>query len=128
MADNNIFEVATRGKMRFQYNGMVTVEDLWDLSVEQLDAVFKTLNAAMKQVQEESLLDTRSQADRDLDVKIALVKHIVAVKLKEKDERAHAREQREKRQRLLEVLASKKDEALRSKTAEELEAMIAELD
>ncbi len=123
----NIFEVATRQKMRFQFNGMVTVEDLWDLSLVQLDSIFKALNGALKRAQEESLLDVRSQADKDLDVKIALVKHIVAVKLAEKEERKLALENLEKRQRLLGILASKQDEDLRSKSAEELEKMLADL-
>ena len=124
MGDNNIFEVATRGKLRFQHNGWINVEDLWDLSVESLDQVFKKTNALVKTMKEESLLDTRSQENQELDTKIAIIKHIVNTKLAEKASRLHAREQREERQRLMEVLSSKKDEELKSKSVEELEAMI----
>jgi hypothetical protein len=124
MGDNNIFEVATRAKLRFQHNGWINVEDLWDLSVESLDQVFKKTNALVKTMQEESLLDTRSQENQELDTKIAIIKHIVNTKLAEKAARLHAREQREERQRLMEVLSSKKDEELKNKSVEELEAMI----
>ena len=41
----NKFEIAIRNKYRFPYKGMITIEDLWDLSVTQLDGIFKTLNA-----------------------------------------------------------------------------------
>ena len=44
----NMFEVATREKMRFPFKGMISVEDLWDLSVQNLDKVFKTLNSQRK--------------------------------------------------------------------------------
>lgn len=52
----NMFEIATRTKMRFPFKGMISVEDLWDLSVQNLDKVFKTLNSQRKEAQEESLL------------------------------------------------------------------------
>ena len=40
----NIFEVATRNKYRFPYRGQISVEDMWDLPVTELDKIFKTLN------------------------------------------------------------------------------------
>ena len=46
----SIFEKATRGKMRFQFKGLVSVEDLWDLSVQDLDKIFKSLNSQKKQI------------------------------------------------------------------------------
>lgn len=124
MGDNNIFEVATRYKLRFQHNGWINVEDLWDLSVESLDQVFKKTNALMKTMQEESLLGTKSQENAELDTKIAIIKYIVNTKLSEKAARQSDHEKREERKRLLEVLASKKDDELKSKSVEELEAMI----
>ena len=44
----NMFEIATRNKFRFPFKGVISTEDLWDLSVESLDNVFKTLNSEMK--------------------------------------------------------------------------------
>ena len=54
MNNVNIFEVATRSKMRFPFRGNISVEDLWDLSVNDLDSIFKTLNARVKQTKEEA--------------------------------------------------------------------------
>ena len=49
----NMFEIATRNKFRFPFKGVISTEDLWDLSVVSLDNVFKTLNSEMKKTKEE---------------------------------------------------------------------------
>lgn len=123
-----MFEQATRMKARFPFRGLVSIEDLWDLSVRDLDSVFKILNSELKQTKEESLLDVKTKEDAELQLKINIVKHIVEIKLAEEDLRLKARERREKKQKILEVLSAKQDESLQGKTVEELEAMLDELD
>ena len=105
----NIFEIATRCKFRFPFRGMVSIEDLWDLSVENLDSIFKTLNAEVKQVNEESLLVTKSKEDEKLNTMIEIVKYIVSVKLAEEAVRFQERERREKKQKIMAIVASKQD-------------------
>ena len=83
MTMEKMFENATRTKMRFPFKGMISVEDLWDLSVKDLDTIFKTLNAQVKKSQEESLLVTKTEEDEVLSTQIEIVKYIVAVKLAE---------------------------------------------
>lgn len=119
-----MFEIATRRKYRFQLNGSLTVEDLWDLSVESLDKIFKNLNAQRKQTQEESLLASKTKEDEDLMIKIDIVKYIVEVKLAEKEARAKAKERKEQKQKILAILDEKKDKALHDMTTEQLEAML----
>lgn len=128
MEMTNLFEIATRKKFRFPFRGQISVEDLWDLSVQNLDTVFKALNAESKQVKEESLLATKSTEDAILDAKIAIVKHIVNVKLEEANQRAKDNEKREQRQKLLGLIADKENAALQDKSIEELRAMVAALD
>ena len=123
----NLFEIATRKKFRFPYKGMISVEDLWDLSVNNLDTVFKALNAESKQANEESLLATKSAEDTILDMKINIVKHIVNVKLAEANERQLAAAKREQKRKLEELIANKQDEALQNKSVEELQEMLAAL-
>lgn len=125
---DNIFEIATRNKFRFPFKGLVSVEDLWDLSPENLDIVFKALNAAKKRDEEESLLSVRAQGDSMLDIQIEIVKYIVRVKLAERDDAMKLREKSEKRQKLLAILNEKQDADLHNKSAEELQAMLDELD
>ena len=128
MSEKNIFEVAVMSKFRFPFRGQVSVEDLYDLSVENLDEIFKVLNNQIKQSSEESLLNKRSLEDQELVMKIEIVKNVVAMKLEQKAEKAKALENRRKKQRLLEILNNKKDQELLGKTPEELEQMISELE
>ncbi len=128
MNTDKIFEFATRNKLRFPYRGQISTEDLWDLSVESLDAIFKTLNAKVKEAQEESLLQTPTREDDELSIKIAIIKHIVSVKLTEAELSAKAHENREKKQKILEVLANKQEDALMNKSVEELQQMLKDIE
>ena len=124
MSTKNLFEYATRMKLRFPYRGQISVEDLWDLNVKALDGVFKTLNQAMKATQEESLLQTRSAEDEKLAAEIEIVKYIVGVKLAEDEARKNEAENREKRQKILGIIADKQDADLKGKSVEELQKML----
>jgi hypothetical protein len=125
--NNEMFEIAIRNKMRFPFRGLASVEDLYDLSVNDLDSIFKTLNSELKQVKEESLLDTKTKQDKELDIKIEIVKHIVEVKLEEAKLRLKAKAQKEQKQKILEILSSKQDESLQNKSIDELTKMLDEL-
>ena len=124
-----MFEIATRNKYRFPcVKGLVTVEDLWDLSVENLDVIFKELNAQVKTQKEESLLSTvtKSKKEAELENKIEIVKHIVSVKLAEREKKAKEKERREYKQKILQLIEEKKDKALGDLSVEQLEALIKE--
>lgn len=123
----NIFEVAVRNKYRFPYKGLISVEDLWDLPLTGLDSVFKALNAKKKQSAEESLLEVKSPEDEIVDTQIEIVKYIVSVKKAENAERLLAKERKEQKQKIMNILANKQDEALKGKSIEELQQMLADL-
>lgn len=127
MDSEEMFIKAARKKMRFPYKGQATVEDLWDLPVTELDKIFKILNAEAKKAKEESLLETKSEESEKLAVRIGIIKYIVSVKLEEKKEAELAKERKEQKQKIMEILASKHDEELKGKSVEELEKMLEEL-
>ena len=59
----DIFEKATREKTRFAYKGFLSVEDLWDLPLMDLDRIFKSLNGKLRMTKEDSLLEIKDKAD-----------------------------------------------------------------
>lgn len=124
--NTNMFEIATRNKFRFPFKGMISVEDLWDLSIENLDAVFKHLNSEMKKTKEESLLSTKSKDDEVLEMKIEIVKYIVKAKQKEKEEREKMFLNKERNQKIMSIIAAKQDEELQNMSVEELQKLLVE--
>ena len=128
MVVENIFEYATRNKVRFPFKGLISVEDLWDLSLTNLDSIYKVLNKQVKQSDEESLLNVKSQDDEILEVQIAIVKHIVAVKLAEQEAREKASAKKAQKQKIMAIMARKQDEALENSSMEDLQKMLDELD
>ena len=127
MTNNELFINATRNNYQFPFRGMINVIDLWDLSLTNMDSVFKTLNAEVKKSEEESLLNTKSKEDEEISNKIEIVKYIVSVKLDEKKKREDAKKNAEIRQRLLEIKAKRQDAALENMSDEELDKALAEL-
>ena len=127
MTNNELFINATRNNYQFPFRGMINVIDLWDLSLTNLDSVFKALNAEAKKSEEESLLNTKSKEDEEISNKIEIVKYIVGVKLDEKKKREDAKKNAEMRQRLLEIKAKRQDAALENMSDEDLDKALAEL-
>lgn len=124
-----MFEYATRNKLRFNYHGMLTVEDLWDLSVESLNEIYKNLNKHLKEESEESLLDEKVNPDRELiTVSIDIVKYIVSVKLEEQNAQRMAAERSIQKQKILNIMAKKQDSELQEKSLDELSQMLDKLD
>ena len=125
-----MFEIATRTKMRFPYKGMITVEDLWDVSRAGLDTIYKAL-CAQRNVEagEESLIVSaaKSKETEELDVKIEIVKYIFNVKTEEAAARATEKDRKDKKQKLMAILAEKENEEIRNMSKDELTKMIEEL-
>ena len=120
----NIFESATKEKYRFPFKGQISVEDLWDLNLQDLDSVFKQLNKMKKVNAEESLLEAKTAADVELEDKIQIVKFIVKYKQDEIAARSAAKDKKERNQKIMSIIERKQNEALEGKSIEELSAML----
>ena len=119
-----LFENATRGKYRFSFRGSITVEDLWDLSPQNLDTIYKALIKELKQEQEESLLSEKTKADTVLDEKISIIRYIVSVKLKEAEDKKNEKALKDQKQKILSIIADKEDGELKGKSIDELKNML----
>ncbi len=126
-----LFEMASQMKFRYPYRGMITTEDLWDLDANQLDIVYRNLNKELKATDSDSLIATKSADEgvkaNDLKNKIEIVKYIFNHKQQEAELHRMASENARKRQRILEALAAKQENALQNMAEEDLQKMLAEL-
>ncbi|CCL12219.1 TPA: hypothetical protein SHW33_002872 [Clostridioides difficile] len=124
----NVFEMATRNKFRFEFRGLISVEDLWDLKLEQLDEVYKTLTTDMKKANEESLLKIKTKDQKEVELKIKIVKYIVELRLAEIENRNKEKKKKEQKQHILELINKKENQELENKSIEELKSMINSLE
>ncbi len=120
------FEFASRNKLRFNYRGLITVEDLWDLSCRELDKIYKGLMSEKKETETESLIEKQTE-NTILETKIELVKYVFNTKVEEAEAMTKKAENAAKKQKILAILARKQDAELENKSAEELEALIKDL-
>jgi hypothetical protein len=133
----NIFEKASRTQLRFQTSrGLMDVESLWvmpltaksDKEAFSLDDLAKDLHRTLKGREETSFVVQTVDAGKELlELKLELVKHVIAVKLEEAAERQRLQSNAGQRERLTSILAQKEDAALAELTPEQLKAKIAEL-
>lgn len=117
----NIFEKAAMNKYRFPFKGQISVEDLWDLKLQDLDSVFKQLNKMKKVSEEESLLEVKSVADVELEDKIQIVKFIVKYKQEAALARLTEKENKEYNQKIMAIIEKKQNQALENMSVEELQ-------
>lgn len=123
-----LFEMASQFKFRYPYKGMITTEDLWDLAPSQLDTVYKALNKELNVTQEDGLIITKSADEgvkaTELRNKLEIVKYIFNSKQQAAELNRIAAENAAKKQYIMEILAQKKDDALRNMSEEELTQML----
>lgn len=130
-----MYEKAIRLKLRFASpQGALSAEDLWDLPLTSGRATQANLNNIAKEVSrqlkaegDEDFVNPKSGADEILQLKLDIVKHVIQVRQAENEAFRARAERSAKKDRLLELIARKQDQALEGKPLEELQAMVAEL-
>lgn len=127
-----MFEQATRLKLRLNSSrGLLSVEDLWDLPLTStkgqpnLDDIARELHRELRAQAETVSFVTPPETTVAQTVQLGfdVVKHIIDIRVAERDAKAQETKRREAKQKILEVIARKQDESLGTKSIEELKAM-----
>jgi hypothetical protein len=133
----DLFEQATRLALRFDSpKGLLSVEDLWGLPLTSpsgnranLDAIAIDLHKQTRDIAEVVSFVTpetdsiAASVRTELLLKFEVIKHIIRVRVAERDQAREALDRKEKKQRLLALIAQKEDAALGEKSVEELRAL-----
>lgn len=129
MTENNNFERASRIKLRFATSqGSLTTEDMWQLSLNDLNTIAKGVNKQLRDEGEESFLSTATKkAGSQNDLRLEIIKHIIGVRESELADSKVRAENRAKLARLEELAANKEDEEFTKKSLDEINAEIAKL-
>lgn len=119
-----MFEKATRQKVRFNFRGQISAEDLWDLKLTDLDSIYKALSKQKRETEGESLLDVKTAENKEIELKMDIVKHIVAIKVGEENARKDLAEKKKYKNKIGEILQEKEDEKLKSMSVDDLKKLM----
>ena len=129
-----MFQKAIRQKVRFNtVQGQLTVEDLWEIPltsnkpVANLDDIAKSLFQQLKESDSASFVLKNKPADDTLLLKFEIVKHVIEVRLAEAEKAETIKVNREKKQRILAIIATKENEQLMGSSLDELRSMMESL-
>jgi hypothetical protein len=121
------FKLASQQKLRFQHSrGSLTVEQLWDLSIDELDALAVSLEDQHKQSGKKSFLTTKSVKDKTAKLRFDVVLEVLTAKVEEAELSAKSGQIKERNKKILAIIADKQDQSLSKKSVKELEAMLEE--
>ena len=124
-----MFEKASKLKLRFETSaGNLSTEDLWDLSLESLNSLAKSLNKQIKEIDEEDFLKVAKTGERIIKLKFKIVIHVLETIKLALDKHVKAIERKAQKQRILEIIAKKQDESLEGKSEDELKGILDSFD
>lgn len=126
-----MFEKASRMKLRFDTpKGQLSAEDLWDLPLTSttgkanLDEIAKTLFRKLKDEGEVSFVNPAKTGDKTVQLQFDIVKHVIEIRIAERDAAELARVNKEKKQLILGIIAQKENEQLATTSLDDLRKMI----
>lgn len=118
------FKKASRLKLRFQTSkGVLSVEQLWDLSLNELDGLAVHLEESCKN-KTKSFLNKKTEQDELSQLRFDIVMDVLTIKVEEREALQKANENKLHDQKILQLIQAKKEEQLSNLTVEELEKLL----
>lgn len=121
----DIFKLASQQKLRFQTSkGLLTTEQLWDLSIAELDNLAVTLNQEYEESGKKSFLVKKSIKDKKAKLSFDVVYDILNTKVEENETARQKAEDKAHNEKILNLIAEKQDESLKGKSVAELKKLL----
>ena len=122
-----MYKQASKLGLRFQTNrGVLSVEQLWNLTLTDLANAIKSVKKVLVKDNDDELsfLETTKIVDVENQLRFDILKDVYLTKKKESEEATNAAEIKAYNQKILSLIAEKKENSLREKNVEELEALL----
>jgi hypothetical protein len=117
----NIWVECLKNKYRFEFKGLISAEDLFDLKLEELDVIYKNLKNEEKNLQGDSLLDSSKNPKIDeVQIKLELVKSIFDMKVGEIRHAEKVLANKAQKDKILAIIEDKENQELSEKSIDEL--------
>lgn len=119
------FKKACQQKLRFSTTkGLLSTEQLFDLSLSELDKLAVLLEDSYEESKGKSFLTKRTVKDAAIKLQFDVVLDVLQTKVVEQEAETERRETKEHNQKILALMVEKKDEELKGKSFKQLEAML----
>jgi len=117
----NIWVECLKNKFRFEFKGLISTEDLFDLTLADLDAIYKSLKKEESDLQGDSLLgNDENPKVREVEVKIEVVKAVFDMKKAEIARAERALANKAQKDKILAIIEDKENQELSEKSIDEL--------
>lgn len=121
----SIYKEAAKRKIRFATKkGPLSTEQLWSLSLEELDELAISLEEQYEGSSKKSYLAKRSDKDVKLKLQADIVIDVLSTKLEEHEQSATAKEKKQQNEVIMQMIAQKEQSELQNKSIDELRAML----
>jgi hypothetical protein len=119
------YKLASKLRLRFLCpKGNLTTEQLWELSIDELDELAVSLDTEHKTSGKKSFIGRSSEKDKTLKLKFDVVLDVLNTKVEEEEEATQAYEDKQYNEKLLTLIIEKQDESLKGKSVKQLQAMM----
>lgn len=123
-----MYKKASKLGLRFKSGrGLVNVEDLWVLSLTDLDKMAITIDTFLEAGKKKSFISQKAKEATSEVLRLEILKDVISTRLEEKAIKKLASEKKAQYSRIKELIAQKEDAALGEKSADELKTLLAEL-
>lgn len=120
----DLFKKASKQKLRFSTDkGLLTTEQLWDLSLKELDNLAIQLQDKVDYETKKTFLKTKKETDIKSKLMFDIVVDILETKQEDQELAQKEKEAKEYNRKIDEIIAKKKEQSLEDKSIEELEKM-----
>lgn len=124
-----MYKTAQQLKLRFTTpKGNLSTEQLFDLNMSDLSVSIKVVKKILKKNDDDELsfLEDSKTVDVENQLRFDILKDVYLTKKRENEEARLAIEKKAQKQKILQLIADKKDESLKNMSVEELEKMLDE--
>lgn len=119
------FKQASKEKLRISTNkGSLSVEQLWDLSISELDALAVSLEEEHQTSGKKSFVRKTSPKDKTAKLRFDVVLEVLNTKVDDQNAATAEKERKEHNNKILAIIADKQDESLKGRSIKQLEAML----
>ena len=122
----NIFARATKQKLRFELPSKkkgLSVENLWELSLEDLDQIAVPIHSEIQKGSGFSLVGSKTNESRKLNLQMDILKAIVEQKQSDKSAAAQRAETKAYNETIDQIIADKQTEGLKNLSLDELQKL-----